>query len=99
MPKKTKKEKIIAEYRRKLKFIQNQKITISPVIEPSAVKKQEEIHPKIITHTKPAHTEEDSLITSHFKSDFKKSLILIVFIIGLEIFLYFATIKQYLRLF
>ncbi len=99
MPKKTKKEKIIAEYRRKLKFIQNQKITISPVIEPSAVKKQEEIHPKIITNTKPAYIKEDSLITSYFKRDFKKSLILIVFIIGLEIFLYFATIKQYLRLF
>ncbi len=88
MPKKTKKEKIIAAYRKRLKLLEEQQI------EPQTFpKKEEEI---VISEVKPDLTKEDQTISHYFKSDLKKSLILIGFIIALEIFLYFATIKHYL---
>jgi hypothetical protein len=99
MPKKTRKEKIIANYRRKLKLLQNQPMTTTQNIEIGMIKKQAISSLKTTTHIEHESTEETNLITSYFKTDLKKSLILIAVIIGLEIFLYFATIKQYLRLF
>lgn len=93
MPKKTKKEKIIATYRRKLKLIQNQQINIP-------IKQDNEISipiPNAVIEKKQSLSEDEQLITLFFFKDLKKSLILIIFIIALEFFLYFATIKQYLK--
>lgn len=95
MPKKTKKEKILAEYRRRLKLLQlnqpNQLQEITPVINTVSNESIEKKEPII-------GNEEDALITSYFKKDFKKSLFLITIVITLEISLYFATINNYLRL-
>ena len=83
MPKKTKKEKIIAEYHRKLKLLQNQPIRI-------VEKREKEESEKII--------EEPPTNNKFFLIDLKKSIFLTVAIIALEILFYFATIKNYLKL-
>ncbi len=85
MPKKTKREKILAEYRRRLKLLTTPTVAALPI---ARTEKKEPI----------IETEADSLITSYFKKDFKKSLFLIAIVITLEISLYFATINNYLKL-
>jgi hypothetical protein len=90
MPKKTKKEKIIAEYHRKLKLLQNQ----SPKDYQQPIKVVEEIEkeePEKIIDKPPTNNK-------FFLIDFKKSIFLTVAIIALEILFYFATIKNYLKL-
>lgn len=89
MPKKTRKEKIIAEYRKRLRLLQSNQNTIQytpstpePASSPEKTEKKQPI----------METEEDSLITSYFKKDFKKSLFLIAIVITLEISLYFVRI-------
>lgn len=95
MPKKTKKEKIIAEYRKKLRLLQSNQ-SQEPMVSTTA--------PSLPTTPVPEkkrqviETEEDSLITTYFKKDFKKSLFLIAIVITLEFSLYFATINNYLKL-
>lgn len=93
MPHKTKKEKIIAEYRRRLQLLQKSQPTISK--ESASIASPQ---PFIEKKQKIVETEEDSLISSYFKKDFKKSLLLIAIIITLEISLYFATINNNLKL-
>jgi len=90
MPKKTKKEKIIAEYHRKLKLLQNQS---SPVYQQpiKLEKKIEKEEPEKII-------DKPSKNNNFFLIDFKKSIFLTVAIITLEILFYFATIKNYLKL-
>jgi hypothetical protein len=86
MAKKTRKEKIIAQYRRKLQLLEikpNIKISPSTIEEP--VKKTLEVFQPIDL------SENDLVVKKYFISDFKKSLIIIVTIIALEIGLYFAT--------
>jgi len=87
MPKKTKKEKLLALYHKKLKSLENRSAT--PQVEITyrsqkqiPVQKQEE---KVIPVT-----SEDKLLNKYFFSDLKKSLILIVLIIGVEVSLYAA---------
>jgi len=102
MPKKTRKEKIIAEYRKRLKLLQlNQNnasyipsVPEKPIESSTLSQKPETIQKKEKTYG----NEEDSLITSYFKKDFQKSLLLIAIVITLEISLYFATINNYLKL-
>jgi len=94
MPKKTKKEKIIADYRKKLKFIEQTSPALSSISHsksPIVTNAAESRQPMPIDNTKI----KDMLI--YFKKDFRKSLILITGIIGLEICLYFATINQYFK--
>jgi hypothetical protein len=82
MSKKTRQQKIIAEYRRKMKMMQNTSITPPITVTPK-------IKPVEIHHGK----EEDTVIRDYFLSDVRKSLILIAFIIALEIGLYFVNIS------
>jgi len=88
MAKKTRKEKIIAQYRRKLQLLETKtepsvKIA-SPVID-KPVKNTQEISQVM------GQSENDLITKKYFVSDFKKSLVIIVTIVALEIGLYFAT--------
>lgn len=86
MPKKTKKEKIIAAYRKQLKLIEQKPDPIRVL--PETKKQEKEIdQPKI-----SVINDEDKRIASFFYLDLKKSLILIFIVIALEIVLYFARI-------
>lgn len=87
MPKKTKKQKIEAELRRK-NFLLNQAKSVK-IIE-KKIKKEELKHEVQHDATRHEANYEDDL--SFFKYDFKKSLTIIVIIIALEIVIYFGTI-------
>lgn len=76
MPKKTKKEKLLASYRKKLKLLERQTLPIKA--------------PLLINRVVPIKKEIQ--ITSYFLNDLKKSLFLIGVIIALEISLYFVRI-------
>lgn len=88
MPKKTKKEKIIALYRRKLKLLgEVQKISptnkkLSPQQNFTTNSQQEKIELNI----------EEKRMTNFLLTDLKKSLILTGVIVALEICLYFVRI-------
>jgi hypothetical protein len=83
MPKKTKKEKLLALYHKKIRLLENKQtntpipVRTTPSPAPTTVTNQE-------TKTPP--------LNQYFFSDLKKSLILITLIIGLEISLYFAKL-------
>ena len=94
MPKKTKKEKLLARYHRKLRLLENRSTVVtytspppsvsSPKIEP--IKKQGvKIEPTVIT-------SEEKQLNQYFFSDLRKSLLLIVLIIGVEVSLYGAKL-------
>ncbi len=93
MPKKTKKQKIISEYRKKIKLFSNFS---------NIEKKEKENNLKIENKKKQIKnlqlssyndTESlDNLNKQYFLKDFKKSIILIIFIITIEIALYFANL-------
>jgi hypothetical protein len=89
MPKKTREEKIIANYRKRIKFLQEQAyIPTSKTVKPEInVQKNE----KIVKDHGPV--EINSSLKKFFMQDLSKSLLLIVFIITLEIILYFARIN------
>jgi len=80
MPKKTKKEKIIADYRKRLKILESR---------PSASPSIKEVTKKTLNFVEDF---EDKTTTKFFYNDFMRSLIIIIFILTLEIGLYFARI-------
>ena len=82
MPKKTRKEKLLASYHRKLRLLENKETTASPVQIKITTS-------KIIPETK---TEIAEQVNQYFFSDLKKSLLLITLIIGVEVGLYFANL-------
>ena len=95
MPKKTKRDKIIAQYRKKLKLLQSiqsvpqsvpQSIPQQPILSQTPSKSLK-ITPAI---EKNQTKEEDRLISKYFYQDFKKSLIFITVTIALEFSLYFV---------
>jgi len=95
MPKKTKKEKIIADYRKKIKLLKlkNSSSQFSP-LSPLPIKKT-----PIKSSLPPpssSNLASDNLLV-YFKKDFRKSLLLTILIIGLEICLYFVRINQYFK--
>lgn len=93
MPKKTKKQKIIAAYRKKIKLLQNtipQPLPSTPAIEVRTTQPPEQPKEKTIL------PETQSF--NFFISDFKKSLLLSFTIIALEIIFYSARIYNYLKL-
>ncbi len=92
MPKKTKKQKIIAQYRKKIKFLET-KTELSP-----AVKIPNKKQPKEQETIKTTTADDSGKTADFFIQDFKKSLFLSFAIIALEIILYFATINNYLKL-
>lgn len=96
MPKKTKKEKIIAKYRRKYRLIKQQ-INHSPnkfkqekekPSTPEIIEKK----PSLKTPSSDLKINEDSLIKQFFIKDLKKTLLLTGLIISIEVFLYFVNI-------
>ena len=83
MPKKTKKEKLLASYHRKIRLLENRQMITSPVPTkiPSAAST-----PIIASHEiKHVVTEP---VNQYFFSDLKKSLLLIILIVGVEVSLY-----------
>jgi hypothetical protein len=90
MPKKTKKEKLLALYRKRIRLLE-QKSQI--IIEKSPITKSEKIElPTKLENEEIIPTSQENLISKYFFLDLKKSLILIVLIIALEIGLYFVRI-------
>lgn len=83
MPKKTKKEKLLALYHKKIRLLENKQTTVP--MTPSMTQSPASI---------PIINQEIKIspINQYFFSDLKKSLILITLIIGLEISLYFVRI-------
>lgn len=86
MPKKTKKEKLLASYHRKIRLLENRQTVASqvPTKIPAATSIQAVSH-----ETKPVVTEP---VNQYFYSDLKKSLLLIILIVGVEFGLYFAKL-------
>lgn len=94
MPKKTKKEKIIAQYRRKLKLLERLQAPPSfnkEVISNQNSKKATNKTELNITFEKK-NEDKDIKTVSFFLADLRKSFILIGIIIALEILLYFVRI-------
>ncbi len=91
MPKKTKREKIMAAYRNKLRLLQQQSIkTDLPPVRITA--KNEPVIP--VLNKQAELSDEEKQINHYFLVDLKKSLVLIAIVITLEISLYFATIVK-----
>lgn len=97
MPKKTKKEKIIALYRKKLKLLKE----IQPTISLNQTKKNEEKNPPTTIINKPKlkitleqNQNKEEKTSDFFLKDLKKSLILTGLMIALEIFIYFVRIVK-----
>lgn len=87
MPKKTKKEKILAEYRKRLKIIEQQiqQKNIQPIIEKKG--------PQIRKQTTPTITMNKKIAFNYnFLQDLKKSFLISFLLIALEFFLYFAKL-------
>ncbi len=85
MPKKTKKEKLLASYHKKLRLLENRQATVSPIQAKIVI---EEKIPIVENKIKTEISEPPK----YFFSDLKKSLLLIVLILGLEVSLYFAEL-------
>lgn len=95
MPKKSKKEKVIAAYHRKYKLLKETAVAVQKSDKFSTLdEKKVIIKPpqKIISSD---NNEQDRTIRNFFLSDLKKTLFLIFSIIVLEIGLYFVSINNY----
>ena len=93
MTKKTKEEKKIADYRRKLKFLHQ-----STETEITDGAKQADVISKSEAKVKTSDFTGNQSKREFFIKDLKKSLLIIFLIITLEIVIYFARIKDYLKL-
>jgi len=93
MPKKTKKEKLLAHYHKKIRLLENKQAIAIPVQTKIPISVS---IPPVNNETKTAKiellTQEHKQSNQYFFSDLKKSLVLITLIIGLEISLYFAKL-------
>ncbi len=87
MPKKTRKEKIIAQYRKKIKLLNQQ--TNHSLTEKKLLEKQHNV--KKIEENNNLN-KNNSSDNKYFFNDLKKSLIITFLIIALEISLYFANL-------
>lgn len=94
MPKKTKREKILAEYRKKLKQLQfNQKIITSTTGKSSL---QQPATPRVILPNKTVvyqESEYDKLLAKFTIQDLKKTFFISLFILALEFFIFYANLK------
>ncbi len=98
MPKRTKQEKIMAQYRKRLKLIQqlqepDRKMEVRNVKQDYEDESEKTLQTSHITP--PASNFQSH--TSYFVNDLKRSLIFIVSIIALEIAVYFGTINNYFK--
>lgn len=88
MPKKTKREKIISQYRKRLKLLELLQET------PKQIPTDQEPE-KIVVEIESARPDNDLQLRKFFVSDLKKSLSFVAAIIALEIIIYFGTINKY----
>ena len=91
MPKKTRKEKIRAKHHRHV-F----KTTSVETESTHTVVEKKSLESESITAPTFQLTAEEKSITQYFKTDLRKSLIIIASIFALEFFFYFATMNNYL---
>lgn len=90
MPKKTREQKIIAQYRNKLKLLENKQNLSQPQTTTLPIKED------IILEKIPVKeiSQEDSQYKRFFVVDFKKSIIVIILIILIELVFYYFGIKR-----
>ncbi len=93
MPKKTKKEKLLALYHKKIRLLENRQVISTPAQTkiPTSLSMSPINHETKTVITEPL-TQERKQSNQYFFSDLKKSLIFITLIIGLEISLYFVKL-------
>ena len=96
MSKKTKKQKIIASYRNKLRLLESQKRDFELKEETKEIKEEKQILPKKEKEIIIKDTQKETTYSNYFKADFKKSLIITILILGFEIGLYTATINNFI---
>lgn len=97
MPKKTRREKVLAEQRKRERFLHIQNVVPpeNKSIESIPIQIKEAAYQQLKTYL----SDEEVVIKSYFFIDLRKSLILISFVIALEFFFYFVSIKNnFLRL-
>lgn len=93
MSKKTKEEKIISAYRKKIRFLQEINRSSSPIQE---IKSNKET---LLETVKPKHVvpeAEDVSRRTYFFQDLRKSSYIISLLITLELIIYFVSINRYL---
>lgn len=95
MSKKTKKQKIIASYRNKLRLLESQKRDYELKQEIKEEKEEKQNLPKKEKDKIIKVIQKDNTYSNYFKADFKKSLIITILILGFEIGLYTATINNF----
>ncbi len=83
MPKKTKKEKLLAMYHKKLRLLEKKDVLTS-----SVQTRVKETTPTFSVSSK-TKTVENEPVNQFFYSDLKKSILLIILILGIEVSLYF----------
>ncbi len=89
MPKKTKNQKIIAAYRKKLLLFKSNSSNLKPE---KSITSQ---NAKIINEQKISIRNKEIVLDKYFTKDLLKSFLLISFIISFELVLYFVSIKGY----
>lgn len=90
MPKKTKKEKILAEYRRRLARLENQpkkKKGNSKRPPPSKAKTKKDAEQTF------KEADYDKMIARFTLADLKKTLLVTLFLLTLEFFIFYANLK------
>jgi len=95
MSKKTKKQKIIASYRNKLRLLESQKRDYELKQEIKEEKEEKQNLPKKEKDKIIKDIQKDNTYSNYFKTDFKKSLIITILILGFEIGLYTAAINNF----
>jgi len=101
MPKKTKKQKILAEYRKKLKQLQsNQNVIPDTSHKVEIVSETPSQKPLVPITTLPKKTatyqesEYDKLLAKFTIQDLKKASFITLFILALEFFIFYVNLKR-----
>jgi len=92
MPKKTKHKKLLAYYRNKLR---QEQLQSSPAVSINHTQQSSQGSSTIVT--KKEDDVDTNLITTYFRQDFTKSILLIIGIITLELIFYFVSMSNNLR--
>ena len=90
MPKKTRKEKLLARYHNKIRSLEDKNI-VKPQAQVAELP-QEDLKVKIVTSKDSIDAEKYKASNKYFFSDLRKSLFLIALILSLEVSLYFAKL-------
>ena len=102
MPKKTKQEKIIAQYRKRLKLLEqlqgtNKKLEVRDKKPDDDIRSKKDKIPSPNSAIQLPTSNLTPPLREYFIHDLKKSLIFILAIIALEIAVYFGTISNYFK--